>query len=180
MHDHHHEHTPSLSNLNRAFIIGIILNTVFVIIEVISGLYYNSMAFLSDAGHNLSDLASLLLAMLAFKLFKSKATENFTYGYRKTSVQVSLLNAIILLIDIVAIIWESITRFKTPEKTNGENMAIVAAIGIFINAATALLFLKGKEKDLNVKGAYLHMAADAIVSLGVVIAGIVIKFTHWY
>ncbi|MGC8751329.1 cation diffusion facilitator family transporter [Hydrotalea sp.] len=180
MHDHHHEHKPIISNLNKAFIIGILLNTVFVVIEVISGFYYNSMALLSDAGHNLSDVASLLLAMLAFKLSKSKATQNFTYGYRKTSVQVSLLNAIILLIGIVAIIWESIARFKIPEKTNGENMAIVAAIGIFINAATALLFLKDKEKDLNVKGAYLHMATDAIVSLGVVIAGIVIMFTHWY
>ncbi|WP_298390717.1 cation diffusion facilitator family transporter [Hydrotalea sp.] len=180
MHDHHHEHTPTINTLNRAFIIGIVLNTLFVIIEAIFGWMYHSMALLSDAGHNLSDVASLFLAMLAYQLAQSKPTETFTYGYRKSTVLVSLINAVILLIAVVAIIWESIARFKTPEITNGENMALVAGAGIVINTITALLFLKGKEKDLNIKGAYLHMAADALVSLGVVIAGILIVYTGWY
>lgn len=180
MHDHHHEHTPTINTLNRAFIIGIGLNTLFVIIEAIFGWMYHSMALLSDAGHNLSDVASLFLAMLAYQLAQSKPTETFTYGYRKSTVLVSLINAVILLIAVVAIIWESIARFKTPEITNGENMALVAGAGIVINTITALLFLKGKEKDLNIKGAYLHMAADALVSLGVVIAGILIVYTGWY
>ncbi|MDE3124908.1 MAG: cation transporter, partial [Bacteroidota bacterium] len=144
MHDHQHEHTPTLNNLNRAFIIGIVLNTLFVVIEAIYGWLYHSMALLSDAGHNLSDVASLLLAMLAFKLAQSKATETYTYGYRKTTVLVSLINAVILLIAVFAIIGESIMRLKTPEPTNGENMAIIAGIGIVINAATAFLFFKGK------------------------------------
>ncbi|WP_298299773.1 cation diffusion facilitator family transporter [Hydrotalea sp.] len=180
MHDHHHEHTPTINTLNRAFIIGIVLNTLFVIIEAIFGWMYHSMALLSDAGHNLSDVASLFLAMLAYQLAQSKPTETFTYGYRKSTVLVSLINAVILLIAVVAIIWESIARFKKPEITNGENMALVAGAGIVINTITALLFLKGKEKDLNIKGAYLHMAADALVSLGVVIAGILIVYTGWY
>ncbi len=183
MHDHHHHshhHSNTISNLNRAFRIGIVLNTLFVIVEAVSGFYYHSMALLSDAGHNLSDVAGLFLAMLAYRLAQSKPTAIFTYGYRKSTVLVSLINAVILLIAVATIIWESITRFKTPEIINGENMALVAGIGIVINATTALLFLKGKETDLNIKGAYLHMAADALVSLGVVIAGILIQYTGWY
>ncbi len=173
MHDHNHSHAPVIDSLNRAFIIGIVLNTLFVIIEAASGFYYDSMALLSDAGHNLSDVASLLLAMLAYRLAKAK-------GYRKSTVMVSLVNAVLLMIAVAFIIWESISRFQQPEIINGENMAIVAGIGIVINAVTALLFFKGKEKDLNIKGAYLHMAADALVSAGVVIAGILIIFTGWY
>lgn len=179
---HHHQHTHTLTpnKINRAFIIGIVLNTLFVVIEAVYGWLYHSMALLSDAGHNLSDVASLLLAMLAFKLAQSKATENFTYGYRKTTVLVSLINAVILLIAVFALIGESIMQLKTTQPTNGENMAIVAGVGIVINALTAFLFFKGKESDLNIKGAYLHMAADALVSMGVVVAGIIIVYTQWY
>ncbi|MGZ5219986.1 MAG: cation diffusion facilitator family transporter [Chitinophagaceae bacterium] len=179
MDEHNHSHTPAINNLNRAFIIGIILNTLFVIVEAASGFYYNSMALLSDAGHNLSDVASLLLAMLAYRLAKIKPTSTFTYGYRKSTVLVSLINAVVLLIAVGSIIWESISRFQIPVNINGKNMVLVAGIGIVINTITALLFLKGKEKDLNIKGAYLHMAADALVSVGVVVAGILIIFTGW-
>ncbi|MBC6491304.1 cation diffusion facilitator family transporter [Flavihumibacter stibioxidans] len=180
MAEHNHSHTTEIKNLNRAFIIGIILNTLFVIVEAISGLYYHSVALLSDAGHNLSDVASLLLALFAYRLAKTKTTSTFTYGYRKSTVLVSLINAIVLLIAVGSILWESISRLNNPEIINGKNMAIVAGVGIVINTITALLFLKGRKKDLNIKGAYLHMAADALVSAGVVIAGILIAFTGWY
>lgn len=180
MSEHSHSHTPEINNLNRAFVIGITLNSLFVIVEAASGFYYNSMALLSDAGHNLSDVASLLLAMLAYRLAKTKPTATLTYGYRKSTVLVSLINAVVLLIAVGSIIWESISRIQHPEIINGKNMAVVAGIGIVINTITAFLFLKGKEKDLNIKGAYLHMAADALVSIGVVIAGLLILYTGWY
>jgi cobalt-zinc-cadmium efflux system protein len=180
MAEHNHNHSTEINNINRAFIVGIVLNSLFVLIEGASGFYYNSLALLSDAGHNLSDVAGLLLALLAYRLAKTKPTSTFTYGYRKSTVLVSLINAVVLLIAVGGIIWESITRFLNPEIINGRNMAIVAAVGIVVNTITALMFLKGKEKDLNIKGAYLHMAADALISAGVVIAGILIIFTGWY
>ena len=179
MHDHdHHHHTPS-PNLARAFTIGIILNVVFVAIEFSAGLFTNSLALVSDAGHNLSDVSSLFLALWAIRLLKVKPTQTFTYGYRKATVLVSLFNSVILLIAVGVIGYESIHRFLEPRPVEGVAMAWVAGIGIVINTLTALLFFKDKDKDLNVKGAYLHMAVDAVVSLGVVVAGILILFTGW-
>ena len=169
-----------LSGINRAFIIGIILNLLFVVVEFGAGVYLNSLALISDAGHNLVDVASLALAMVAFRLAKVKPNQTFTYGLRKSTILISLFNAVILLIVIGAIAWESLARIKEPQPIRGDYMAVVAGIGIFINTITALLFFKNREKDLNIKGAFLHLAADALVSLGVVAAGIIIGFTHWY
>lgn len=177
---HHHHHTHEISSLNRAFMVGITLNILFVLAEFGAGFWYNSLGLLSDAGHNLSDVASLVLAMLAFKLAKMKPTGKYTYGYKKSTVLVSLLNAVILLIAVGIILAESIDKILHPQPVAGGAIAWVAAIGVFINGFTAWLFLKDKDKDLNVKGAYLHMAADALVSVGVVLSGIIILYTGWY
>ncbi len=179
-HHHHHDHAPKLDHLNTAFIVGIILNSAFVIIEVIAGLATHSLSLLTDAGHNLSDVAGLALALLAFKLTKVNATNNYTYGYKRSTIIVSFFNALILFVAVGFIVYEAILRFMHPEKIAGGTMAGVAFIGIIINAITAWLFVKDKDKDLNVKGAYLHMAVDAVVSLGVVISGIIIYFTNLY
>ncbi|NLJ82672.1 MAG: cation transporter [Bacteroidales bacterium] len=177
MHNHSHNYTI---DLNKAFTIGIVLNIVFVIVEFIAGIWSQSMGLLSDAGHNLSDVVSLILSMLAFRLTKSVSSKKFTYGYRKSTILVSLINAIILLVAVGIIIVKSIEKFFNPQHIQGETIAWVAGIGILINAFTALLFFKEKDKDLNIKSAYLHMLADALVSLGVVISGILIYFTQWY
>jgi len=178
-HNHSIESTE-LSGVNRAFVIGIALNLVFVVIEFSAGFYLNSLALISDAGHNLSDVAGLALAMVAFRLAKVKPSQVFTYGLRKSTILISLLNAIILLIVVGFIAWESISRMKTTEVVQGDSMAVVAGIGIVINTITALLFFKNRKRDLNIKGAFLHMAADALVSVGVVATGIVIGLTAWY
>lgn len=178
-HNHSHHHVPAPDNINRAFIIGIALNVTFVVVEFIAGFVTNSLALISDAGHNLSDVSSLFLALWAFRLVKIKVTENFTYGYRKASILVSLLNAVILLIAVGGIGFESFHRFFSPRPVEGPAMAWVAGVGIIVNSLTAFLFFKDKDKDLNIKGAYLHMAMDALVSLGVVVAGIIIYFTQW-
>jgi len=177
---HHHDHAPKITHLTRAFVIGIILNAAFVIAEVIAGLATHSLSLLTDAGHNLSDVASLALALLAFKLSGAAKNSQYTYGYKRSTIIVSLLNAIILLAAVVIIAYEAIYRFMHPEPIAGATIAWVAFAGILVNGITAWLFMKGKEDDLNVKGAYLHMAVDAVVSLGVVISGIVIYFTHWF
>ncbi len=179
-HGHHHDHTPKLDHLNTAFIVGIILNSAFVIIEVIAGLYTHSLSLLTDAGHNLSDVAGLALALLAFKLTKVSASSNYTYGYKRSTIIVSFFNAVILFAAVGFIGYEAVVRFMHPEQVSGGTMAWVAFIGIGINAVTAWLFVKDKDTDLNVKGAYLHMAVDAIVSFGVVISGIIIYFTNLY
>ena len=175
---HHHEHT--VTSLNKAFILGIALNVAFVVVEFAVGLSYGSMGLLSDAGHNLSDVASLLLAMLAFRLAQAQATPRYTYGYKKSTVLVSLLNAIILLVAVGIILAESIEKLRNPQPIAGGVIVWVAGVGILINAFTAFLFLKDKERDLNIKGAYLHLMADALVSVGVVISGVIISYTHWY
>lgn len=180
-HIHHHDHHQhDLSSLNKAFIIGIVLNAGFVVAEFAAGFWYDSLGLISDAGHNLGDVASLILAMLAFRLAKVKPTVKYTYGFKKSTVLVSLLNAVILLVAVGFILGESIDKLFHPRPVNGDAVAWVAGIGVFINAFTAWLFMKDKERDLNVKGAYLHMAADALVSVGVVISGIVIRYTGWY
>ena len=180
MESHHHEHNHQLTSLNKAFIIGITLNIAFVIVEFGVGFYYNSLGLLSDAGHNLGDVASLVLAMLAFRLEKVHPNSRYTYGYKKSTILVSLLNAVILLIAVGIIIAESIDKLFHPVSVDGSAIAWTAGVGVVINALTAWLFMKDKEKDLNVKGAYLHMAADALVSVGVVVSGIVIQHTGWY
>lgn len=180
-HDHHHHHQPVvITHVNNAFIIGIVLNLVFVLIEVITGFYIHSLSLLSDAGHNLADVAALALSLLSFRLLKVKSNDNYTYGYRKTSVITTLFNAIVLLVSIGAIAYAAVHRFLHPEPLPGKTIAIVAAIGIVINFTTAILFLRDKEKDLNIKSAYLHLMSDAVVSLGLVIGGIVISYTHWF
>ena len=177
---HHHDHAVTLTHVNTAFIAGITLNFLFVIIEVIAGLYIHSLSLLSDAGHNLADVAALGLSLLAFKLLKVRSNKDFTYGYRKTSILVALFNAMVLMLSIGAIVYEAIHRFLRPEPVQGTTIAIIAGIGIVINASTALLFFRNKEKDMNIKSAYLHLMSDAVVSLGLVIGGIIILYTQWF
>jgi len=183
-HDHHsHSHSHSLdfqeSNRN-AFIVGIYLNMAFVIAEIIGGLIFNSMSLLTDAGHNLSDVASLFLSLLAFKMAEKKSSPAYTYGYKKTTVLAALANAVILFIAIGILGVESFTRFLKPEKVQGGAIAWIAALGIVINSITAFLFYGNRKKELNARGAYLHLFADALISLGVVVTGIIIVYTGWY
>ncbi|MDF2453022.1 MAG: cation transporter [Bacteroidota bacterium] len=175
-HDHAH-HIPTGSSLSTAFVVGIILNSVFVIIEFATGFYTNSLALLSDAGHNLSDVGTLALSLFAFQMTKQKASATYTYGFHKGTILASLANAVILLIAVGSIGWEAIQRFMTPEETQGNVISAVAGIGIIVNTVSALMFFRDKEKDLNVKGAYLHLAVDALVSIGVLIAGFLISYT---
>ena len=177
---HSHSHVPVIADLNKAFVIGIVLNLAYVIIQITIGLRINSLSLLSDAGHNFLDVAGLALAMLAFKLSKSKSTEKYTYGYKKSSILISLLNAVILLLSIGAIGYEAIFRFKNPQPLPGITIAIIAAIGIFINGISAFMFFRDKESDINVKAAFLHLASDALVSLGLVAGGTIIYYTHLY
>ena len=174
---HRHEHR--ISSLNRAFLIGIALNVAFVVVEFVVGLCSGSMGLLSDAGHNLSDVASLLLALLAFRLAQAPATPRYTYGYKKSTVLISLLNSMILLVAVGVIVAESVGRLLHPAPIEGGAIAWTAGIGVVVNGFTAWLFMKEKDRDLNVRGAYLHMAADALVSIGVVVSGLVISWTGW-
>jgi cobalt-zinc-cadmium efflux system protein len=176
---HHQDHDHGLISLNRSFIVGIVINLAFVVAEFVAGFLSNSMGLLSDAGHNLSDATSLILALIAFKLTKVQANNRYTYGYKRSTILVSLLNAVILMVAVIIIIVESIDKFVEPQPVDGVLIIWVAAIGVLINGATAWLFVKDKERDLNVKGAYLHMAMDALVSVGVVFSGILILITGW-
>ena len=178
-HHHHHHHAPRISSLNRAFLLGIALNVAFVVVEFVVGLCKGSMGLLSDAGHNLSDVAGLLLALLAFRLAQRRATPRYTYGLRKSTVLISLLNSVILLIAVGVIIAESIGRMLHPETVAGGAIAWTAGVGVAVNGFTAWLFMKDRARDLNVRGAYLHMAADALVSVGVLVSGLVISWTGW-
>lgn len=175
---HHHHHAPDWNKINFAFYIGIALNTIFVVIEIIAGLLTSSLSLLTDAGHNLSDVASLIISLMAFRLAKSKANHSYTYGYKKTTILASLLNATILMAAVGVILWEAAWRFATPRPIEGLPIAAVAFVGIFINAITAFLFFKDKDKDINIKGAYLHLFADALVSLGVVVGGVAIYYSN--
>jgi cobalt-zinc-cadmium efflux system protein len=180
-HDHDHSHvTIGNTGLNKAFIVGIVLNLGYVLVQVIIGFRINSLSLLSDAGHNFIDIAGLAMAMLAFKLSASKSTDKYTYGYKKASILISLLNAIILLVSIGAIGYEAIFRFQNPEPLPGETIAIIAAIGILINGGSAFLFFRDKNHDINVKSAFLHLALDALLSLGIVVGGIVIYYTQLF
>ena len=177
--NHNHSHQAP-SNITKAFVVGIILNSTFVLVEAITGLYTHSLSLLADAGHNLSDVAGLALALFASKLALKKNNEQYSFGYRQSTVLAAFLNACILLVSLGAVAYEAIMRITQPHFIEGGIVAIVAGIGIVINSVTALMFLKDKDKDINTKGAYLHMASDALISLGVVIAGIVMIYTKWY
>ena len=180
-HSHHdHSHVATLTSVNSAFIIGIGLNALFVLIEAVYGFSIDSLSLLSDAGHNLADVGSLALSLLAFRLLKVKSNKKYTYGYRKTTILAALFNAMILLLSIGAIAYEAFTRLSHPPALPGKTIAIVAGISIVINFVTAILLLKNKEHDLNVKSAYMHMMADALVSAGIMVGGIVIYYTHLY
>ncbi len=179
-HNHaHHSHSIDPVDATTPFLIGIALNVLFVIIEVIAGIINNSMSLLTDAGHNLSDIASLILSLLAFRLAKKSSTNKFTYGYKKTTVLAAFFNAVLLLIAIGVLGFESVKRLINPSNVNGDVIAWVAGAGIIVNAVTALLFFKNRKTDLNIKSAYMHMLSDTLVSIGVVIGGIVINFTGW-
>lgn len=181
-HEHHHHH-PALTydqTTGRNFILGIVLNLAFVLVEAGSGLWLGSLALLSDAGHNLSDVFSLLLALLAFRMMRIQPSQKYTYGYKRMTILVSLVNALLLFVAVAAILWSSVEKILHPSPVQGDVVAWVAGIGILVNAFTAYLFFKEKDHDLNVKGAYLHMAADTLVSVGVLIAGVVIQLTGWY
>ena len=177
-HDHGHSHTPPSDG--RAFAIGITLNIGLVIVQVVYGLAANSLALLSDAGHNLSDVLGLLIAWGAIHLGKSAPTKRHTYGLRRSSILAALANAIVLLIAVGAITWEALKRFSQPEAVAADTVMWVAAAGIVINGISAWLFMAGRKRDLNIKGAFLHMASDAGISLGVVIVGFAIGATGWY
>jgi cobalt-zinc-cadmium efflux system protein len=176
-HSHSHSHTPK--NYNLAFAIGISLNIIFVLIEASYGVIADSLALIADAWHNLSDVVSLLLAWGANYLASRPATDKRTYGLRRATIMASLLSAILLLFALGGIAWEALERLFEPSPANGLVIIVVAAIGVVINTATALLFVSGQKHDLNIRGAYLHMAADAGVSMGVVFAGVAIMFTGW-
>ncbi|HJV42744.1 cation diffusion facilitator family transporter [Caulobacter sp.] len=187
-HDHHHDHghahghhghSHAPKDFGRAFAIGTALNLGFVIVEAGAGLVTRSLALLADAGHNLSDVLGLLMAWGAVVLAKRAPSAHRTYGLRKGTILASLANAALLLVAVGAIAWEAVRRFAAPEPIQTGPVMIVAAIGIAINTATALMFMKGSKEDLNVRGAFLHMAADAAVSAGVVIAALVMTFTGW-
>ena len=179
MHDHSHSHDYSHAqpSFGRAFAIGIALNVAFVVAEVVFGFLANSMSLLADAGHNLSDVLGLILAWAAAIMARRVASPRLTYGFKKAPILAALANSLLLLIAVGAIGAEAVRRLFHPSTTEGGMVTIVAALGIVINGATALLFARGREHDLNIRGAYLHMAADALVSLAVVIAGLVILWT---
>jgi cobalt-zinc-cadmium efflux system protein len=188
-HDHGHGHGHGLglrgahvhvpANFGKAFAIGIALNITYVIVEAVYGFLSNSVALLADAGHNLGDVLGLLVAWIASVLVTRAPSARYTYGLRGSSILAALFNAVFLLITVGAISWEAILRLGSPEPVSGVTVMIVAAIGIVINAITAALFASGRKSDLNIRGAFLHMAADALVSAGVVVAGLVILLTGW-
>ena len=172
-----HEHTHERPGYGAAFAIGLFLNLGFVIAELVYGRIAHSLALVADAGHNATDVLSLLIAWIALLLSRRHPTPSRTFGMRKSSILASLLNAVILLVAMGAIAWEAIRRFAEPAGVDGRTVMAVAAIGVIINGLTALLFASGRKGELNVRGAFLHMAADAGVSLGVIVSGALIVAT---
>ncbi|MCB2085996.1 MAG: cation transporter [Sphingomonadaceae bacterium] len=172
---HGHSHAPA--DFGKAFLIGIVLNTAFVVVEAVYGYISGSMALVADAGHNLSDVLCLLLAWGASVAAKRPPNARFTYGYKSSTILAAIANAALLMVAIGAILFETMHRFIEPAPVEGMTMVIVAGIGIAINTGTALLFMRGRHDDLNIRGAFLHMAADALVSAGVVVAGLLIMWT---
>lgn len=178
-HDHAGHQHAAPKDYGKAFLIGILLNSGFIAFEVVFGLLADSLALLADAGHNLSDVLGLILAWVANALAKKSATARRTYGWKRSTVLAALFNALLLLVGVGAIFLEAFKRFWEPAPVAGGTVIWVAALGILINGLTAVMFMAGRKDDLNVRGAFLHMAADAGVSAGVMISGAVILLTHW-
>ncbi|MGD8307330.1 MAG: cation diffusion facilitator family transporter, partial [Ignavibacteria bacterium] len=177
---HNHDHINSATrNITRAFIIGIGLNVLFTAVEFIMGFLSNSLALISDATHNLSDVGSLVLSLIGMKLAQKAASKSLTYGYKKVTILASLINAVLLVVVVFGIIKEAIERFANPPEITGESIIIVASIGVVINSISAYLFYKDQKNDINIKGAFIHLLVDAIVSVGVVISGVIIIYTGW-
>ena len=174
---HGHDHAPA--RYDRSFAIGIALNVAFVGVELAFGIVADSLALIADAGHNLSDVLGLLLAWGAFRLAQRAPSRRYTYGLRRATILAALLSAVILLVALGAIAWEALGRFGSPPDVQSETMLVVGAVGVVVNTLTALLFVRDRDKDLNIRGAFLHMAADAAISLAVVVAGVAILATGW-
>lgn len=181
-HHHHHHHTMATDNgqMRKILWIAIILNLLFVGVEAGVGLWQNSLSLLSDAGHNLSDVFSLVLVVVGLHLVKIHSNEHYTYGYKKSTILISLANALLLLVAVGVIVAESVHKLREPAPIDGSVISWTAGVGIFINGLTTLLLMRGQKGDLNIRGAFLHMAADTLVSIGVVISGIIIKHTGWF
>ena len=181
-HHHHHDHgdhSHAVSNFGRAFFIGIVLNTSFIIAEVVYGLAANSLALLADAGHNASDVLGLFMAWGAVLLAKRRPSERYTYGLQSSSILAALANAMLLLLACGGIGLESLQRLSNPQAINSNTVMAVATMGIFVNGITAWLFMAGRKSDLNIQGAFMHMLADALISFGVVVSGFIIRWTDW-
>lgn len=177
-HDHNH-HRDAPASFGRAFALGIGLNVAYVVVEATFGLLANSVALLADAGHNLSDVLGLVIAWVASILARRPPSLRYTYGLRGSSILAALFNSVFLLVAVGAIAWEAVQRLMHPEPVASMTVIVVAAVGVVINAVTAWLFASGRKGDLNIRGAFLHMAADAAVSAGVVVAGVAILYTGW-
>ncbi len=178
-HEGHNHSMPDLKNINRAFYIGIGLNAIYTAIEFVIGYSTNSLALIADASHNLSDVASLIISLIGMRLAQKAATYTYTYGYKKASILASLINSVLLIFIVVKIYIEGIERLGAPTNLAGKAIFITALIGVFINAFSAFLFYKGQKQDINVKGAFLHLLVDAMVSVSVVISGAIIYYTNW-
>ena len=175
----HHGHSHAPKNFSRAFAIGIALNVSFVLVEAFFGWKVDSLALLADAGHNLSDVAGLLLAWVAAMAGRLRPDRRHTYGWQRASILAAFVNAVLLLVAMGALAWEAIERLQTTASTQGVTIIAVAAAGVVVNGVTAALFMSGSKSDLNIRGAFLHMAADALVSLGVVLAGVLYLWQGW-
>lgn len=179
-HHSHAHHIHAVESLNVVYYIAIALNFGFVIVEALAGVYSNSTGLLSDAGHKMIDVFSLLIALLAFRLAASKPSSRYTYGYRKASVLISLFNAFLLVCAVCVIVFESVSKLMEPAPVNGAAVSWTAAAGILVSGISALLMMRFQKKDINTRGAFLHMATDSLLSLGVVISGIVISLSGLY
>ena len=181
-HHHHHDHHVAADNgqMRKILWTAIILNLLFVGVEAGVGLWQNSLSLLSDAGHNLSDVFSLALVVVGLHLVKVHSNERYTYGYKKSTILISLANAILLLVAVGVIIAESVHKLRNPAAIDGVVISWTAGVGILINGLTTLLLMRGQKGDLNIRGAFLHMAADTLVSIGVVVSGIIISHTGWF
>ena len=176
-HTHSHTHSHVDMTMNWVYYLAIGLNLGYVVLEVVMGLVSNSVGLLSDAGHKLIDVFSLVIALVAFKLSGSKASRNFNFGYRKTSILISLFNALLLFAAVLVIIYESIEKFASPSQVDADIISWTAGVGILVSGASALLLNRQHSKDINTRGAFLHMATDSLISLGVVLSGVIIRFT---
>lgn len=181
-HHHHHHHHVVADNgqMRKVLWVAIVLNLLFVGVEAGVGLWQNSLSLLSDAGHNLSDVFSLVLVVVGLHLVKIHSNEHYTYGYKKSTILISLANALLLLVAVGVIVAESVHKLREPAPIDGSVISWTAGVGILINGLTTLLLMRGQKGDLNIRGAFLHMAADTLVSIGVVISGIIIKHTGWF